>query len=80
MSFRSLTHFPQTSTEFFIVIEHSCKLITVVKDPHQPQELFWGYGGINLVVSQQVVGRLDQEQLKHAFDDNLFENATTVTQ
>jgi hypothetical protein len=73
-----LTDFPQAGPEFLILVEHPCELIAVVQHAHQPQEVLWGNRSIHFVVSQQIVRRFDEQELQHAFDDNLLEDPPAI--
>ena len=52
----------------------------MVEDAHQPQQVLGRDRVVHLVVPQEVVRGLDQEQLQHAFDDDLLKDPAPVVQ
>lgn len=75
-----LTDFPQASSQLLVLVEESCELVAVVQDTHKPQKLIRRDRIVDLLITKQIVRGLDQEQLKHTFDDNLLEHTTSIVE
>ena len=78
-SFIALTNFPQLHPQISVGIELSRELPRVVQDTHEPQEVLRRDRVVNIVVLEQLVRRLDEQELEHAFDDDLLEDPALLS-
>lgn len=58
-----LTNFPQLHSQISIRIKLSRKSPALIKYTHEPQKMFGGYSIVNVVILEQLVRRLDQQEL-----------------
>lgn len=70
---RLLTDFPQARSELLVVVEASRKLIAMIKYSHQAQEVISWQALIHFLALEQIPNCLYQQQLKHAFHNDLLE-------
>lgn len=75
---RVLTNFPEPSTKFLVVVEHSCELVAVVQNAHQAEQVLGRDGVVNFIVAEQIVCGLDKEKLQDTLDDDLSEDTTSL--
>lgn len=72
------TDLPERHSQVLVRVELACESVRLVERGHEAEELGRRDGGVNALVLQELVGRLNEEELQDAFDDDLAEDAAAV--
>jgi len=75
-----LTNFPESSAKIFVFVKGSRKLVALIENTHDTQELRRRYGIVDVVIPQEIIRGLYEQELQYTFDDDLFENLATFSE